>query len=142
MVDTERIAQYVNALDRVLIDWHDFRQRVTYQDILNKRDVAHRVCYVMIVAIQASIDLASHLIAECNFPRPDTYRENFTVLKQAGFLKDSKMAGRLEELAGFRNFLVHRYVSLNYKKVHRNLVRGLAAMLYFRKTVARFARSS
>jgi uncharacterized protein YutE (UPF0331/DUF86 family) len=42
----------------------------------------------LLVSIQASIDIANHLIAASSSRRPETYREGFMILCDEGLLQD------------------------------------------------------
>jgi uncharacterized protein YutE (UPF0331/DUF86 family) len=42
----------------------------------------------LLVSIQASIDIANHLIAASSSRRPETYRESFMILCDEGLLQD------------------------------------------------------
>jgi uncharacterized protein YutE (UPF0331/DUF86 family) len=72
------------------------------------------------VLIQASIDLALHVLADFSAPMPESYRGAFRALADQGLLEDD-LAVRLEEMAAFRNVLVHGYAAIDAAAVHANL---------------------
>jgi uncharacterized protein YutE (UPF0331/DUF86 family) len=59
-------------------------------------------------AIQATIDLAAHVVAEEGYGVPDSTAAVFTLLEQRGVI-DANLAGRLRRMVGFRNIAVHEY---------------------------------
>lgn len=140
MVDRERVAQYLDALDQVLRDWKALSTRATQKALREDRALGQRACYVMLAAIQTAIDLANLIIADRALPRPDSYRAAFDILEKEKILRHKATAAKLRELAGFRNLLVHRYVDLDPAKTRRNLRGGLSALLAFRKTVSRLLK--
>ena len=140
MVDRERAAQYLDSLDRLLRDWRDLERGSSARRLASDRAFSQRVCYVLLAAIQTALDLANLAIAGRALPRPSSYRESFAILEKDGLLRPPRTAALLRELASFRNRLVHAYVDLDWKKVQRNLERGLPALVAFRKAAARWAR--
>lgn len=67
------------------------------------------------LAIECLLDMAQHYIAEEGLRLPQTNRDAFTVLREAGRL-DSGLADRLEGWAGLRNLLVHAYLNIDHAK--------------------------
>lgn len=72
------------------------------------------------VLIQAAIDLALHVLADFSDPMPESYRGAFAALAERGVV-DAALAPRLEEMAAFRNVLVHGYAVIDSQAVHANL---------------------
>lgn len=136
-IDRERYVQYLQALERLLRDWKNYRKTIPAQRMAKEREQCHLACYMMFHAIQTAIDLAHLVISEMGYRRPNTNRECFAILKNENFLRDAKVSRKLEELASFRNILAHQYPALNVKKAHRNLMTGHSALLSFQKIVAR-----
>jgi uncharacterized protein YutE (UPF0331/DUF86 family) len=60
------------------------------------------------IAIQAAIDVASHIVSDEKLGEPATNAQLFELLAQAGWLPAAQ-TGRLRKMAGFRNLLVHGY---------------------------------
>lgn len=63
-------------------------------------------------AIQSTIDLAAHLVADEGLGLPSTIRENFTLIQQAGILPLS-LASKMKSMVGFRNIAIHEYQNLD-----------------------------
>ncbi|MFM7103811.1 MAG: type VII toxin-antitoxin system HepT family RNase toxin [Verrucomicrobiota bacterium] len=62
-------------------------------------------------ACEAAIDLAMHVVARRQVGVPQTSREAFMLLEQAGLLTP-ETARRLRAMVGFRNVAVHAYQEL------------------------------
>jgi uncharacterized protein YutE (UPF0331/DUF86 family) len=60
------------------------------------------------VAIQAALDVASHIVSERRLGEPATNRELLTLLERDGWVP-SELRARLADMAGFRDVTVHRY---------------------------------
>ncbi len=64
--------------------------------------------YNFIVAIEAAIDVANHLISKRAMSAPEDYADTFKVLADANVI-DKEFALELIKMARFRNRLVHIY---------------------------------
>jgi uncharacterized protein YutE (UPF0331/DUF86 family) len=73
-------------------------------DVREERFVEH----TLQIAIQAALDVASHIVSDERLGEPRTNRELFSLLLRGGFLPGA-LAERLSAMAGFRNVLVHGY---------------------------------
>ena len=60
------------------------------------------------VAIQAALDVASHIVSDRRLGEPATNRELFTLLERDGWVSP-ELRARLADMAGFRNVIVHGY---------------------------------
>lgn len=67
-------------------------------------------------AIEACLDIGSHIIAEKGFRRPEDYKDIYKVLEEEGVI-DSVLSAKLQEMAQFRNLLVHRYGKIDTKRI-------------------------
>ena len=62
-------------------------------------------------ACEAALDIGQHLIRREKLGVPQSARDVFTLLAQAGWI-DSELADALKRMVGFRNIAVHDYQSL------------------------------
>lgn len=67
-------------------------------------------------AIQASIDLASHVVRARGLPAPKETRDLFLALTDAKLIS-KKSADKMIKMIGFRNIAVHEYQKLDMKIV-------------------------
>ncbi len=68
------------------------------------------------VAIEALLDIGSHIIAAKGWSLPSTYAEIGEILGRHGVLKGD-LAARLSALAGLRNVLVHLYSEVDRERI-------------------------
>ena len=73
-------------------------------DVRERRFVEH----TLQIAIQAALDVASHIVSDRRLGEPRTNRELFDLLQRDGWLNQA-LANSLRNMAGFRNVLVHGY---------------------------------
>lgn len=70
------------------------------------------VLHALQLAIQAALDVASHIAADEQLGEPDRLAGLFAILARDGWL-DAALAQRLALMAGFRNVLVHGYIEVD-----------------------------
>ena len=69
-------------------------------------------------AVQVSVDLAAHLVADLDVPAPETMAGAFAALGEAGILP-SALTDRMRAAVGFRNVAVHAYQPIDWAVVYR-----------------------
>jgi uncharacterized protein YutE (UPF0331/DUF86 family) len=74
------------------------------------------------VAAQCCIDIANRIIALENAPRPADYYESLLRLGEIRVMP-LEFAQQIAPLGGFRNILVHEYLSIEWHIVYDNLQR-------------------
>jgi uncharacterized protein YutE (UPF0331/DUF86 family) len=87
-------------------------------DIREERFVEH----TLQIAIQAVLDVASHIVSDGHLGEPRTSRELMDLLERGNWLSND-LAGRLRNMVGFRNILVHGYETVDLAIV-RDVVEG------------------
>ena len=80
--------------------------------------------YRLIVAIEASISMCTHLAARLARRTPESYSECFAILAEAGLLPPD-LAQRLGRMARFRNLLIHLYWQIDDSRVWQVLQNDL-----------------
>ncbi len=95
-------------------------------DILQQRFVER----TLQIAIQAAMDVASHVVADEYLGEPRTAREIFALLGRRDVI-DRSLAARLELMVGFRNIVVHEYDNIDLDKVREILAHHLDDLLDF-----------
>lgn len=73
-------------------------------DLRERRFIEH----TLQIAIQAALDVASHIISDGRLGEPRTNREMFFLLGRYGWIP-GELSLHLENMAGFRNVVVHGY---------------------------------
>lgn len=90
-------------------------------------------------AVQLSVDVAAHLIAETDATPPSTMVENFEILQKLEVI-DSVLAERLTKAVGFRNIAVHSYQTINWNVVYQICRHHLEDFRQFTKAVVHHLR--
>jgi len=95
-------------------------------DLRERRFVEH----TLQIAIQAALDVASHIVSDERLGEPSTNRELFDLLTRSGWL-NTESAGNLGNMVGFRNILVHGYSDVDIAVVRDVLDNHLDDLLEF-----------
>lgn len=95
-------------------------------DLREERFVEH----TLQLAIQAALDVGSHVVSDERLGEPETSRDVFRLLGRAGVLP-VELSGRLELMAGFRNVVVHMYGDVNLAIVRDVVENHLGDLLEF-----------
>jgi uncharacterized protein YutE (UPF0331/DUF86 family) len=90
------------------------------------------VKFSLLEIIEASIDIANHIISVKGYRRAESYSELFVILKEEGMLSD-ELAGRLSDMARIRNLLVHRYGDVDDNRVLEIAQNNLEDVISFEK---------
>ncbi len=81
----------------------------------NTRDRAFVERYIH-KSIQTVFDITNHIISYQGWKEPETHRESFTILASNGVIPDEKLPV-FQNMASFRNLLVHHYENINNEVV-------------------------
>lgn len=102
------------------------RLEVMRHDVREERFIEH----TLQLAVQAALDVASHIVSDESLGEPETNRELFDLLARAAWISP-ELAGHLSRMAGFRNVLVHGYDDVDLAVVEDIVRHRLDDMLQF-----------
>ena len=85
-------------------------------------------------AVQASIGLAAHIVAEEGLGLPASLRENFRLLWEAKILSRD-LAERMQRMVGFRNIAIHEYQRLDIEVLKKILTDHLEDLVQYMQAV-------
>lgn len=128
MVDPDRLRRLLGVLERYVVGL-----RAGTDDPLRRR-------YLVQTAAQACIDLTAHVIASEGYRTPADYADGFTVLGEQRLLPP-ELVGRLRDLAGMRNLIVHLYAEVDDDRVAVEISAGLDDIEHFARIIAGLAGS-
>ncbi len=89
------------------------------------------------IATQCVLDIGNHIIAETSLPLPEDNDEIISTLVQANILSP-ELGKKLKGLGGFRNALVHDYVTLDHEHIFREHLGRLDDLRDFAAEVVAF----
>jgi uncharacterized protein YutE (UPF0331/DUF86 family) len=137
MVDAAVVATRVGAIrDAVVRIRHVLPpDAATFEVDRTTREV---VILNLFVALQETVSLAAHWLADAGLDVPASYREIFLALAERGHIPRD-LAQLLASAAGFRNLVAHQYGVLDPARVHAMASQELEHLLTFCDVVARVA---
>ncbi len=121
-----RIVTHVGELRRLA------RPEALRSDVREERFVEH----TLQLAVQAALDVASHVVSDQGLGEPRANRELFELLARAGWIDDS-LARLMVQVSGFRNILVHGYEDIDLAVVEDVLTNRLDDLLAFVSAIQR-----
>ncbi|HEX9733085.1 MAG TPA: DUF86 domain-containing protein [Thermoanaerobaculia bacterium] len=96
------------------------------RDVREERFVEH----TLQIAIQAALDVASHVVSDNRLGEPRSNRELFEILARHGWIGEDLLA-TLRGVVGFRNVLVHGYGDVDLDVVRDIVENRLDDLLRF-----------
>jgi uncharacterized protein YutE (UPF0331/DUF86 family) len=126
-----RLAAYLDELRKAEdISWTE------YQSNARSRAFVERYIHI---AIQTVFDIANHIISYKQWKEPETYRETFGILAGHGVLPEEKVAD-FQNMASFRNMLVHHYDKVDDEVVFGIFRNRLADFDSFRDSILEYLK--
>jgi len=119
MVDKEKIAKYIGDLEVYITHLEELRKH-SLEEVLGDWRLYDLVDRKLHVAIEAFLTIGEMLISEFALPKPETYADVPRILFENKVFK-KETADKLEDLARFRNVLVHDYLYLDHEIVYGHL---------------------
>jgi uncharacterized protein YutE (UPF0331/DUF86 family) len=124
---------------RVRVYVSDLRQMsdIPEHAFLANRERQYAVLHALQLAIEASVEIATHICSSDDFGVPASYAEAFDLLEK-GRVLDLHLAGDLRRMARFRNRIVHFYGTVDLAVVYRLLKERLGDFDRFLAAVERY----
>ena len=127
VTDADLVAKKLAAIETWVTELRRLsRPEEIARDVREERFVEH----TLQIAIQAALDVASHIASDERLGEPRTHRQLFELLSRAGWL-DEGLAASLRDMAGFRNILVHGYAEVDTRIVRDMVEHRLGDLLAF-----------
>jgi uncharacterized protein YutE (UPF0331/DUF86 family) len=99
-------------------------------DIREERFTAH----TLQIAIQASLDVSSHIVSDERLGEPETNLAMFDLLENSQWLPVD-LAETMQNMAGFRNIVVHGYQTVDLRILRDIVENHLDDLLRFTNTI-------
>lgn len=117
MTDAELVAKKLARIETCIADLRRLGDAARLEsDLVQLRFVEH----TLLIAVQAALDVASHVVSDERLGEPQTNRELFALLARGGYVA-ADLVPTLERMAGFRNVLVHGYDEVDVRVVRRTM---------------------
>ncbi|GAB4108625.1 MAG: DUF86 domain-containing protein [Acidobacteriota bacterium] len=109
---------------------------VSREAFLTDQDMLDLACYRLLIAIEAALSLCYHVSARRLKKVPEDYAECFECLREGGVIS-SDLCRRLQQMARFRNLLVHVYWKIDYNQVYDEIQDHLGDLREFAAAIVK-----
>ena len=125
-IDKKVIGEKLISLNRCLerIKLHTPTSVETLQNDFDAQDI---ISLNIQRAVQISVDIAAHILAEQLHEQTPTMAETFLALSRHGLL-DSQLASRLAKAVGFRNIALHEYNTLDMNILYSIITKEIVVL--------------
>lgn len=136
MLRPEVIRRRLRKLDEYLVILDGLR-RYTLDEFLASPERYGSAERFLQLAVEALLDVGSHVIAELELGTVEAYSDIPKILAGKGYIS-SELAEQWIRMIGFRNILVHEYLDVDRRLVYEILQHQLSDLQALRKAFAQF----
>jgi uncharacterized protein YutE (UPF0331/DUF86 family) len=133
-LDKRMIQLRIDVIERNLKEIENIakekQEKISYRDELALK-------HALLECIEACIDISNHIISVKGFRRPMDYSDVFIVLEENKIISKN-LSCRLQEMAKFRNVLVHRYALVDRRKLFKIVKEDIKDVVEFVKVVLKY----
>ena len=139
MIDEALILRKLAELDEYNFQIREY-ENLTVADYLLDWKVQRIIERTLQMMIETCVDIAGHIISERGFRIPKSYADAFKVLHENYILND-KLFPNLENIAKFRNIVVHHYNQVDVDIVVGILKNNLIDFDDYKTAIINFLKS-
>lgn len=135
MVEKAVVERVLVHLEEYLRDLDEISAKYTLADFQNDKFIRRYTERTLQVAIEACLDLASHIISYSGFREPLDNKDCFQIMLENGIISPG-LADRLKRMAQFRNIVVHDYTKINPAIVYAIVQNHVPDIVAFAQNIA------
>jgi len=136
MVNVEVIRRRLNKLDEYLAVLRGI-QKYQLQEFLTNPEHYGSAERFLQLAIETTMDIGNHIIADENLGQINWYSDIPTILCERKYISD-ELHEKWIRMIGFRNILVHDYLEINREIVYRVMQDNLQDLEELKRVFATF----
>ncbi|MBP7146539.1 MAG: DUF86 domain-containing protein [Acidobacteria bacterium] len=136
MVDRDALSSRLDALESYLAELRSFRSR-TREEFVREPALHHLAERLLHLACECVVDLAHHIISDLGLRQPSNYKDAMAVLAEAAAIPQ-ELAERMKLWMGFRNVLVHFYLTVDHGRAYDAIVNELGDFEDFARAMSRY----
>lgn len=116
MIDLKAIENRIKEIERRRSLLEDYKE-MPYEEFVSDLSIYELAIRHLQVAIQACIDIGTHIAAVKNFPDISEASQIFTILARSKVISKD-LAERLTQAGGARNVIVHEYLDIDLSIIY------------------------
>ncbi|NJE49404.1 DUF86 domain-containing protein [Thermococcus sp. 9N3] len=136
--DEEKVTRLMSEARTALEALYELSE-LPKEEFLQNRHYVSSAKYNLLVAIEACIDIAYHLISRNKMRLPKDYADSFRVLNEREIINDD-LTKRLVLMTRFRNRLVHIYWEVDDEFIYEILQDNLSDIEEFMDSISKALR--
>lgn len=136
MIDHESIITRLDKL-REYVGYLKAIQDITLDKLKEDYILEGAICRYFQLAIECVTDIAELLISSLRLRKPKDAHEAIEVLAEKNIIP-KEFSQKLAPITGFRNILVHEYLEIDLKKVHKHLKEDLQDFDFYARKITQF----
>lgn len=133
MVDEALLQEKLKLLAEYIADLEEQRG-ISLSELKENKLLRRYVERTLHLAVEACLDIGSHLIADQGLREPDDNKDIMAVLCEAGYLPAAK-AETFKKMAQFRNVIVHDYARIDPEVLYGILQRNVDDLRLFAHSI-------
>ena len=134
-VTRQKIFEKLHLLDKYLVYLGKLKKEIKSKEIfLADFHLFGSVERYLQLSCQIIVDALGLVIIEENLEKPGSRMEQISLLYNNKIISES-LASKLEDMAKFRNILVHEYGEIDHAKVYKNFLSKIEDFQIFKKEI-------
>jgi len=139
MVDAELLSRKISHLRHYISELRN-AEDITWEKYLNDPRSKAFVERYLHLSIEEVFDIANHIVSFCRWREPSGYRDLLSVLHEQGVIPKKHLI-TFQNMASFRNMLVHHYEKIDDEVVYGLFKKRLSDFELFIELVAEWNMS-
>jgi uncharacterized protein YutE (UPF0331/DUF86 family) len=135
VVDKTLILRKIAGMSEYLDQLMEFRD-ITVESYSSEWKTQRIIERTLQMMIEVCADIAGHIISDSGYRIPKTYSDAFKILGEHGIL-DEALSRRMEQMAKFRNIVVHQYDEIDATIVVDILQKHLSDFNDYKDTIVK-----
>lgn len=132
----ESIEERIKKLNK-LFNFFKLNKGLTYEKLVDDITIGLAVERASALSAEIIIDIFSHILASDHNLFPETYEEAIELSLSKKIISND-LYKKLKGLGGYRNILIHEYLALDYKEVHKNFKKLIDAIPRFQAEIIKY----
>lgn len=112
---------------------------ISYHTLRNNSEVRFAAKYVIVLCVEASIQIGKYMLKELHLEEPEKNIDVFQILYEQHIIHFD-LAKKLKQLVLFRNIIVHDYAGVDIEKLELHLERDIFYIEEFQEIALKWER--
>ena len=136
MVDSNVVIKRVGRIRKSVAVLEGIRRTYSKAQFLTDETIQAVAERNIQIAVQAVLDICSHVVADLKLEVPDEHKQAFAILAKNKVIPQS-LAKTLTGMAGVRNVLVHEYLDIDHERLYSIISLNLSDFEKFVKVISK-----